>query len=366
MSVSSYKFLSNMGVLAALFILGVGVQAFISCTLNFPEENPSSNSNSGVINPSSSSSAQNQPSSSGSNSEISSSSLDVGLSSGGGASSSSNIVVSSSSGIISLSSSSISIPSSSSLASSSSSNCTAKDNTQTHYCYYFDGKGTLKEYGSMTDGAQSYKTVVIGTQTWMAENLNFTPSSGKSKCYAEGNGNGGDTWLAPDKPADQPKIKANCDKYGRLYDWATAKNACPSGWHLPDTSEWNKLRRFIEQEIFDNWEDEDFGWDVGTKLKAITGWKKSMDSTLWGVDSYGFGAIGSGYCVSCELLSDASGFYEGVESEAHWWTATGYVNQYTNDATEAYKSKITYNKKVMTLEHEKKADYLYSVRCIKN
>ena len=230
----------------------------------------------------------------------------------------------------------------------------------------------MKEYGSMSDGTQTYKTVVIGTQTWMASNLNFTPSSGKHKCYAEGNGNGGDNWLLPGSAG----AKANCDKYGRLYDWSTAKKACPSGWKLPDTSDWGKLKRFIEKEIFDNWEDVDFGWDVGTKLKAVTGWKKASDSTVWGVDSYGFGAIGSGYCVSCDKLSDGSGFYEGASrdgkesegTEAHWWTATGYVNKNVtpNDTTQAYKSKITYNKKVMTLEFEKKADYLYSVRCVKN
>jgi len=225
----------------------------------------------------------------------------------------------------------------------------------------------MKEYGEMTDGSQTYKTVVIGKQTWMAANLNYTPSSGKSKCYAEGNGNGGDTWLAPDKAADQPKIKANCDKYGRLYDWWAAKKACPSGWHLPDTSEWNTLRGFIEKEIWDNWEDEDFGWDVGTKLKAITGWKETSTSDK-GVDSYGFGAIGSGYCVSCDKLSDASGFYEGSEMEAHWWSATGYVNKNVNpiDTTQAYKITITYNKKVLSQKAEKKADYLYSVRCVKN
>jgi len=230
----------------------------------------------------------------------------------------------------------------------------------------------MKEYGSMSDGTQTYKTVVIGTQTWMASNLNFTPSSGKSKCYAEGNGNGADNWLLPGSAG----AKANCDKYGRLYDWSTAKKVCPSGWKLPDTSDWGKLKRFIEKEIFDNWEDVDFGWDVGTKLKAVTGWKKASDSTVWGVDSYGFGAIGSGYCVSCDKLSDGSGFYEGASrdgkesegTEAHWWTATGYVNKNVtpNDTTQAYKSKITYNKKVMTLEFEKKADYLYSVRCVKN
>ena len=225
----------------------------------------------------------------------------------------------------------------------------------------------MKEYGSMSDGTQTYKTVVIGTQTWMATNLNYKPSSGQSRCYAEGNGNGGDSWLAPDKPADRDSIAKNCAKYGRLYDWATAKKACPSGWKLPDTSDWGKLKRFIEKEIFDNYEDLDFGWDVGTKLKAITGWTETATSDK-GVDSYGFGAIGSGYCVSCDKLSDATGFYEGKERESHWWSATGYVNKNVNpiDTTQAYKSKITFNKKVMTLEFEKKADYLYSVRCVKN
>jgi uncharacterized protein (TIGR02145 family) len=219
----------------------------------------------------------------------------------------------------------------------------------------------------------------------MAANLNYTPSSGKHRCYAQGNGNGGDTWLAPDKPDDQPKIKANCDKYGRLYNWETAmklsncsatscaskiqkphQGICPSGWHLPDTSEWNALRRFIEKEIFDNWEDEEFGWDVGTKLKAITDWKKASDTTLWGVDSYGFSAIGSGYCVSCEELSSATGYFSGEKEQAHWWTATEYINKYTNDATQAYKNKISYSTKVLNQETESKADYLYSVRCIRN
>jgi len=213
----------------------------------------------------------------------------------------------------------------------------------------------MKDYGSVTQGDKTYKTVVIGTQTWMAENMNYTPSSGKSKCYAEGNGNGADTWLLP----GSAEAKANCDKYGRLYDWTAATTVCPSGWSLPDTSDWGKLRRFIEQEIFDNWEDVDFGWDVATKLKAITGWKETATSDK-GVDSYGFGAIGAGYCVSCESLSDGSGFYEGKETEAQWWSASQ-----AKDATQAYKIEITYVKKVMNQKAEKKADYLYSVRCIK-
>ncbi len=128
--------------------------------------------------------------------------------------------------------------------------------------------------------------VTIGTQTWMKTNLNCDVSG--SRCY-------------DDNPA-------NCETYGRLYDWATAMNLpsfcnsnsiycqvfpkkgiCPSGWHLPSDEEWSVLIDYVS------------GGNTapaGTKLKSTTGWydcgPSSSDNSYLCEDEFGFLALPSG------------------------------------------------------------------------
>ena len=119
-----------------------------------------------------------------------------------------------------------------------------------------------------------YRTVKIGKLTWMAENLNF--QTGNSWCYKNKNG--------------------NCQKYGRLYDWNTAMQACPAGWRLPTREDWNDLVQAAG------------GGVAGTKLKS-----KSPD---WnGTDDFGFSALPGGYCYT-------DGSFSYVGTFGGWWSAT--------------------------------------------
>jgi len=175
-----------------------------------------------------------------------------------------------------------------------------------------------------------YRTVEIGEQRWMAENLNCAVSG--SKCYAY-----------------EP---ANCAKYGRLYDWETARNICPSGWHLPSKEEWEKLFDYVKNE---KCERDWFGLtDCEAKhLKASSGWESNGNGT----DDYGFSALPGGGADEYSFGGLIGGGAWGVlGSEGNWW-----ASEYDSD--EAWYIHFSSYSDITFLSRSNK-NHLLSIRCV--
>jgi uncharacterized protein (TIGR02145 family) len=155
-------------------------------------------------------------------------------------------------------------------------------------------------YGSVSDLAgQSYRTVKIGSQTWMAENLNFAGASGSTGvCY--------------NNSVD------SCKKYGHIYTWSEAmgidptynykmwgrsdvnhQGICPIAWHIPSFEDWMTMQKIADSTNV-----------AGTKLKSSSGWYDAGDGT----DDYGFRALPGG------VVWDGSSKAAGDKSV--WWSAT--------------------------------------------
>jgi len=168
-----------------------------------------------------------------------------------------------------------------------------------------------KGIGALYCGGQTYKIVRIGSQIWMAQNLNYAVEG--SVCYGES----GPLWCYSENGIpQQAEIKANCAKYGRLYDWNAAMKACPKGWHLPTSAEWDKLLRLADG-------------DKGTKsphkskiagkfLKAKFGWKNNSDKPGNGTDIFGFAALPGGFYSEG---NDGLSCYN-VGRYGKWWSAS--------------------------------------------
>jgi len=129
------------------------------------------------------------------------------------------------------------------------------------------------------DNNRQYKTVIIGGQRWMAENLNYVVgNNNQSRCNGDNN--------------------TNCVDYGRLYTWTTASNSdvCPTGWHLPTKGEWETLINSTTERGV-----------AGKELKATEKWVSGGNGT----DDYGFSALPGG-----RNLGPNGG---EVGTSGYWW-----------------------------------------------
>ena len=191
------------------------------------------------------------------------------------------------------------------------------------------------EYDSLTDerDGRIYKTVKIGAQWWMAENLSYETEN--SSCYHD---------------------SAKCVKYGRFYTWGAAvgksedeclgllcdlpaegvRGVCPQGWHLPSYAEWDDLRIAVG------------GKTAGSALKSQTGWNMTD-----GTDAFGFTALPGGYLWSTGTFGNDGEF-------AFFWSATARNEYY------AYEMELGSARGYALIDEGETTRYRFSVRCIKD
>lgn len=169
--------------------------------------------------------------------------------------------------------------------------------------------------------SETCRQTTVGSQVWMAENLNIaTPDSW---CY--GGRDGRDNY-------------ENCDKYGRLYTWEAAIKACPPGWRLPDTADWRWLIEYA------GGKDE-----AGALLKSKSGWEDNG----YGTDAYGFTALSGGY-------RGPGAAFANIGASGYWWTAS--IRRYSGEDF-PYCQSMYYHSDGVTWGPTKK-EYAFSVRCV--
>ena len=181
------------------------------------------------------------------------------------------------------------------------------------------------KFKSMTDerDGNEYKTIGIGSQLWMAENLNYADEE-KFPSMIERN------WC-------YKNVSDNCIKYGRLYTWSAAidsvtlkrnknmdcgstnrqtcklsepvQGICPTGWHVPTEAEWYMLFNTVGGEKI-----------AGKMLKSKNDWSGGENS----FDNYGFSAIPGGNCQYQCIEAD----FLNIDNEAHFWTSNMWDSWY--------------------------------------
>lgn len=172
----------------------------------------------------------------------------------------------------------------------------------------------------VTRGDREYKTVVIKEQCWTKENLRYVPSTGNTMCYGNDD--------------------SNCDKYGRLYDYEAASLACPTGWRLPTSAEYDALAEYsMEGATL---------YDAGAHFKATEGWISEN-----GDDFLEFTALPGGKCNEEKTCLN-------IGKMGYWWTSTEKVKNTSHLALSLNGDGDSYS---ATAKMDN--DQYISVRCVK-
>ncbi|WP_163438530.1 FISUMP domain-containing protein [Fibrobacter succinogenes] len=172
------------------------------------------------------------------------------------------------------------------------------------------GSGIYGQFLDTRDG-QVYRTVKIGSQTWIAQNLNY--ASENSECMYD--------------------HEYYCTQTGRLYYQSDALTVCPEGWHLPSSKEWDELDNFAALELEDS-------TIVGNGLKSVKSWPNEV-----GFDLFGFSGVATVFFGETNICGGIHGSF---------WTSDDYE----------YRCLLDDWGDLRAFRQTGSVDWVMSVRCI--
>jgi uncharacterized protein (TIGR02145 family) len=171
---------------------------------------------------------------------------------------------------------------------------------------------TTQDYGTVNDiTGNVYKTIIIGTQTWMAENLN-------THHYSNGDyiqNVGGSEWIGLTTGAlcEYNNLPTNGEKYGKLYNFyavSDSRGLCPTGWHVPVETEWNTLTDYLDK-----------NYPAAAKAMCDTlGWHLSNI-----INTPGYKQLDNNYSGFSALPTGTrfiNGSYGNLSYAGYWWSAS--------------------------------------------
>ena len=199
----------------------------------------------------------------------------------------------------------------------------------------------------------TYKTVKIGTQEWMAENLIVEHFSNgdiiqaaktDAEWYKAGD-NEEPAWCYYDNNS------SNGEKYGKLYNFYAVidpRGLAPDGWHVPTNSGWTLLRDYLSANGNEGTE--------GDALKSKSGWNDVDDQSGNGTDDYGFNGLPGGQRYG---VSYSAGSFDDIGNYGHWWSSS------QDGPNFAWKRSLLYlNGRVNRGGSRKESGF--SVRCLRD
>jgi uncharacterized protein (TIGR02145 family) len=200
-------------------------------------------------------------------------------------------------------------------------------------------------------GGNVYKTVTIGNQVWMQENLKTTKYRNGDLIGTTTKNN--DMERSPKYQWSWENDEKNVIKYGRLYTWYAVidnRNLCPIGWHVPTEYDFSTLRNYLVK---------NGKGSVGKSLASASGWSSDPnEGSSVGHDqnknnSSGFTGLPAGW-------RDGRGYFIGLGTEANWWSTSQYSAGLDSERAQLLDVVSQYD------NFETKSKWGYSVRCIKD